>query len=87
MKITIRMDDITPDMDWESFEAFERMFRKYGIRPLLGVVPDNRDPKLSVDAPRAEFWERMRRFKRRGGAFPCTAVITYIIQKRAGSFR
>lgn len=66
MKITIRMDDITPDMDWESFEAFERMFRKYGIRPLLGVVPDNRDPKLSVDAPKAEFWERMRALQKEG---------------------
>ena len=40
------MDDITPDMDWKSFEAFEQLFERYGCYPLLGIVPDNLDPKL-----------------------------------------
>ncbi|MDO4294399.1 MAG: DUF2334 domain-containing protein [Eubacteriales bacterium] len=66
MKVTVRMDDITPDMDWESFEAFERMFCSYGIRPLLGIVPDHRDPKLSVDPPRPDFWEKMRSLQKQG---------------------
>ena len=41
MKIAFRMDDITPDMDWKSFEAFEQLFERYGCYPLLGIVPDN----------------------------------------------
>ena len=49
MKIAFRMDDITPDMDWKSFEAFEQLFERYGCYPLLGIVPDNLDPKLSVE--------------------------------------
>ena len=28
MKITIRMDDITPDMDWEKFERFKAVLDK-----------------------------------------------------------
>lgn len=52
MKIAFRMDDITPDMDWKSFEAFEQLFERYGCYPLLGIVPDNLDPKLSVDPAR-----------------------------------
>ena len=56
MKIAFRMDDITPDMDWKSFEAFEQLFERYGCYPLLGIVPDNLDPKLSVDPAREAFW-------------------------------
>ena len=40
MKIAVRMDDITPDMDWEKFEAFKTILDKYNIKPLLGIVPD-----------------------------------------------
>ena len=58
MKIAFRMDDITPDMDWKSFEAFEQLFERYGCYPLLGIVPDNLDPKLSVDPAREAFWKK-----------------------------
>lgn len=47
MKIAIRLDDITPDMDWEKFRRFEKLLDKYGIAPLIGVVPDNQDPNLA----------------------------------------
>ena len=45
-KIAIRIDDITPEMDWVKFHRFEKMLDKYGICPLIGVVPENKDPKL-----------------------------------------
>ncbi len=47
MKIAVRMDDITPGMDWERFEAFKQLLDEYQIRPLIGVVPDNRDENLN----------------------------------------
>ena len=47
MKAAVRLDDITPDMDWDSFEAFEALCDRFGVCPLLGIVPQNRDPKLS----------------------------------------
>ena len=80
MKIAFRMDDITPDMDWKSFEAFEQLFERYGCYPLLGIVPDNLDPKLSVDPAREAFWKK-------AGPFPCTAAIMCIQQKEAGASR
>lgn len=86
MKITIRMDDITPDMDWESFEAFERMFRKYGIKPLLGVVPDNRDPKLSVDAPQKDFWEKMQSLQKEGWLLSMHGCRHIYVTKKGGQF-
>ena len=50
-KISIRMDDITPDMDWTKFMRFKALCDKYRIRPLVGVVPDNQDPNLHLGKP------------------------------------
>lgn len=48
MKIAIRMDDITPNMDWEKFNKFKDLLDEYGITPLIGVVPDNADSHLNI---------------------------------------
>ncbi len=65
-KILIRLDDITPDMNWGKFERIQALFEKYHIRPILGVVPDNRDSTLSVNPAREEFWEIMRTLQEKG---------------------
>ncbi len=46
IKIAVRLDDITPDMDWERFLACREILDRHGIKPLIGVVPDNRDEML-----------------------------------------
>ena len=53
MRIAIRLDDITADMNWEKFLRFKDLMDRYGIKPLLGIVPDNHDSKLKVDPPRS----------------------------------
>lgn len=47
-KFVLRFDDITPDMDWDKFLKVKIIAEKYGVRSILGVVPDNKDLKLSV---------------------------------------
>lgn len=49
MKIVIRMDDISPGMNMGNFRRFKRILDEHHIRPLIGVVPENRDPKLMSD--------------------------------------
>lgn len=61
-----RMDDITPTMDWDRFWALFRLFNRHRIKPLLGIVPDNRDPHLECRAPHEHFWETMRNLGERG---------------------
>ncbi|MDE6984516.1 MAG: DUF2334 domain-containing protein, partial [Lachnospiraceae bacterium] len=39
MKISIRMDDITPDMDWAKFLRFKALCDRDQIKPLIGVLP------------------------------------------------
>lgn len=66
MKISIRMDDITPDMDWEKFLRFKALCDLHHIKPLIGIVPHNRDKNLSIDAPRDDFWEYVRQLQSHG---------------------
>lgn len=49
MKIAIRMDDITPDMNWENFLRFKRLCDQHQIKPLIGVVPNNQDENLHFE--------------------------------------
>ena len=46
MKIAVRLDDITPDMDWERFLKFKALLDQYQVKPLIGVIPDNRDENI-----------------------------------------
>lgn len=57
MKILIRFDDICPTMDWEQWSRAEEILNTYGVKPLIGVIPDCKDPELQIDDPRPDFWE------------------------------
>ena len=41
--ILIRLDDIAENMNWDLMEKSELLFEKYGIKPILGVIPNNKD--------------------------------------------
>ena len=66
MRIAIRLDDITPGMDWTKFLRFKEILDKYGIKPLIGVVPDNRDQKLKIDDEHADFWQYVKDLQQEG---------------------
>lgn len=46
MKIAIRLDDITQHMNWKNFNKFKALLDENGIKPLVGIVPDNQDDNL-----------------------------------------
>lgn len=60
-----RMDDITPTVDWGRFWSTLSLFMNHGIKPLLGIVPDNRDGSLDCRDPHPHFWEIMRHLQDR----------------------
>lgn len=66
MKIAVRLDDITPAMDWDKFQAFATLLDEFGIKPLIGVVPDNRDENLNRGAAREDFWEYVKKRQEEG---------------------
>ncbi|WP_257313139.1 DUF2334 domain-containing protein [Geothrix fuzhouensis] len=64
----LRFDDICPTMDWSTWNAVEEILVAQGVKPILAVVPDNQDPKLMVDPPASDFWDRVRGWQARGWA-------------------
>lgn len=68
MKIAVRLDDITPDMDWERFLQFKALLDKYQVKPLIGVVPDNRDDNLKGSRQGApdDFWAYVKELQSQG---------------------
>lgn len=68
MKIAVRLDDITPDMDWESFLRFKELLDRYQVKPLIGIVPDNQDEHLKGSCKGApeDFWAYVRNLQKQG---------------------
>jgi len=62
----LRFDDICPTMNWSVWTEIETVLVERRLKPLLAVVPDNRDPGLRVDAPAGDFWDRVRAWRDRG---------------------
>lgn len=65
-RFSIRLDDITPDMDWEKFYRVKDILDKFNIKPLIGIVPDNQDKGLSKQEAKPEFWQEMRELAQKG---------------------
>lgn len=63
MKIAVRLDDITPDMDWEKFRRLERLLDENKIAPLIGIVPDNQDPNLMRNSAMPDFDGQIRKWE------------------------
>lgn len=56
----IRFDDICPTSNWSIWGQVEKTLHRYDIKPILAVVPDNKDSKLQVEPSRPDFWEWLR---------------------------
>ena len=85
-RIAVRMDDITPDMNWENFSFFVELFEKTGITPLLGIVPDNRDSSLSCGPADDRFAQTMRELRERGYVIAMHGCHHLYTTKKGGMF-
>lgn len=83
-RLLIRLDDITPDMDWDNFERLVALFEQYHIHPIIGIVPDNRDETLHMQKPRADFWERMCALKEQGWVIAQHGFTHVYVNERSG---
>ncbi len=61
-KIIIRLDDICETMDWDKFSYFKNALEDLGIRAVLGVVPNCKDPNLMVNAAHTDFYSLVRQW-------------------------
>ena len=64
--ILIRLDDIAENMNWDLMKKSETLFEKYGIKPVLGVIPNNKDNELLSYPKKNNFWEQIRSWRDKG---------------------
>jgi predicted deacetylase len=62
----VRFDDICPTMNWGIWERVETILDRLEIKPILAVIPNNADPKMTIDPPHPDFWDRVRDWQARG---------------------
>jgi uncharacterized protein DUF2334 len=62
----IRLDDACHTMGARRWSMVEQVLDSNRVQPIVAVIPDNRDPTLSVDLPDPAFWERVRSWVRKG---------------------
>ncbi len=55
----LRIDDLCPTINREPWQKIAALIREFGLRPILSVVPDNRDSDLSVSPADLTFWDQM----------------------------
>ena len=80
----VRFDDVCPGMNWDVWRDVEPILVAAGVKPLLAVVPSNRDAKLNVGAPDDQFWDRVRAWQQRGWAIGLHGYEHRYVTKDAG---
>lgn len=81
-----RMDDITPTMDWGRFWALLRLFERYRVKPLLGVIPDNHDHSLNRQEADPCFWEKINLLVERNLVDIAQHGYQHILERSVDSF-
>ena len=62
----IRLDDACPYMDRAKWQRMEDILEKYGVKPLVGIIPANADPKTMIAPEDADFWKKARLWEKKG---------------------
>ena len=63
----IRLDDIAENMNWDMMDAATNLFDKFEVKPVLGIIPNNKDPELLAYPKKDfDFWEQVRAWKKKG---------------------
>ncbi len=58
-----RLDDIHPEMDWNNFYHFKSIFDKYGVKPIIAVIPNNINNFIRTNVNKKSFWEEISKLK------------------------
>ena len=62
----LRFDDLCPTFAQSRWQRFLPLIEEFGLRPILAVVPGNKDKGLNLSPPSPEFWEQMRALQAAG---------------------
>ena len=58
-KYILRLDDACEKMDIEKWDRMEQLLDKYGVKPLVGVIPHCDDPMMDNYPIDSKFWSKV----------------------------
>lgn len=64
--VILRFDDLCPTVNWSVWDPIEDLLLQYGLKPIISVIPDNRDKGLVHSRPGENFWDRVQSWQKRG---------------------
>ncbi len=65
-KYIIRLDDASEYMDYKKWNPYFDIFDEYDIKPIVAVIPCNKDPKMVNKNPDQQFWGKVRNWQKKG---------------------
>lgn len=67
-KYLIRLDDACPTMDAAKWQRMEDILERYGVQPMVGIIPNNEDPDTTPDPKDEKFWDKVHKWETKGWA-------------------
>lgn len=64
-KLMLRLDDACPTMNALKWDKMERLLNKYQIKPIVGIIPDNKDEAFDFPFDNT-FWNKCLRWQENG---------------------
>ncbi len=74
-------------MNWQVWDEIELILSSKDIKPIIAVVPDNRDPKLIIAPAKACFWEWVRARQLQGWSIALHGYQHQYVNRNAGIMR
>ncbi len=69
-RMFIRLDDACPKRNIDNWNRMESLLDKYGIKPLVGLIPNCKDPDMEKYPTEPDFWVTViTRWKEKGWVF------------------
>ena len=50
-------------MNREKWSRFEKLFDRYEVKPIVAIVPNNKDPQLGIDFSDDDFWVKVAKWQ------------------------
>lgn len=79
----IRLDDASEHMNIEKWVRMKKLLDKHGIKPIIGIIPCNKDPELLQFDEIQDFWKLMRKWQQEGW-IPALHGYTHVFETNEG---
>lgn len=83
-KYLIRLDDACPEMDRQKWTKIEAILDAHKIKPIVAVIPNNKNQQLNKDKPDLNFWDKVKRWETKGWAIALHGYDHVYITKERG---